>query len=151
MEINVLSQTSALTSGAELWIVPDPEHSGWTRRIDWYLNFQLAQSLGFEQTPPSKELISLTTELEIPIPTIEVSKNAPTLVSSSHFLPNQNTVVLPFAGDLKDWLQKIATIWSSLGNPSLRIFAPQNTSTHEVKPKWMMESNKYMSVVQDQS
>jgi hypothetical protein len=149
LEINVLSQTSALTAGAELWIIPDSEQSNWARQIDWYLNFQIARAISFEQHPPSKELLALTTHFEVAMPTIKVTKGAPTLIHSSNFLPNLNTLILPFQNNEKEWLQNSFEVWDNLKHPILRIFCPPHVQQDQIRAKFEKLAGKAMTVVFD--
>ncbi len=111
----LLSPSKAFKPGAQLWLITDCQHSSWTSVIDWYLNFQITKNR-------KKKNITST-------PTTP----SPLLIGSSHFLPCQQLLELPYT---KHWLNQAYTIWSSLNLPSLRIFVPKPLSMSTVQKQW---------------
>lgn len=136
MSAQILSQTGALSSGSTLWVLPSADNSVWTKKLDWYMNFQLARANYFQQMALPEPLVEMATNLEVPVPTIEVSKKAPLLVSTVYNMPNEITLYMPFTGELSTWLKQIHEVWSKLHKPSLRIFAPDGIDTEDIEKSW---------------
>lgn len=128
--MNALPSTQALNPGADLWIVADPESSGWALRIDWLLNFQILRAGRHAPPPMDPELRALVdrTGLGIPgrAPTVR-----PLLVAADLNLPCRWVLS---AADW-DW-PGLVKCWRELGEPGLRLFLPSGVSIEEVERRW---------------
>jgi hypothetical protein len=151
MGMQSLSDTMAFSPGADLWILPDPKTSHWARRIDWYLNFQLARAENHRQPVLETGLLQLLREEELAPPTTVSDNRKPLLVSSHHRLPAAQTVELPFGGDFSDWVTRAADIWRDLDKPPLRLFLPQGVSAGQAEAQWpeSKAKNREVTVVAD--
>lgn len=130
MNFKQLSYHTALTPGADLWILP--KTSFWAKKLDWYVNFQISKP------PPhpslsSRQIKSLK-ELDLPYfpstPTYDVL-----MIASENFLPNLQTVILPFE-DLQLWIEQVHKIWANLNHPSLRLFLPDHYLYADITERW---------------
>jgi hypothetical protein len=107
-----IGSTEALNSGAQLWFTPALSNSGWTQKIDWYLNLQL---LKISQSRPASEL--------------------PLMIAAEDFLPARQIIVLEENEPLA-WIKKAQQIWDQMQKPSVRVFLPEGTSFADFKKKF---------------
>jgi hypothetical protein len=130
---SALPPDKALSTGSDLWIVADLDHSKWTSKIDWYLNFQIVKASRHESPELSGFLKEALEQTGLTAPQIKTG-NGPLLIQSEFLLPNKWVLVLPFEEDIKSWMSKVAEVWEGLQKPSLRIFLPtgQNSSPHSM-------------------
>ena len=129
-----LGTHEALTMGSDLWLIGDLANSAWSRKIDWYLNFQLSRAAHHTRQEISPELASTAESWEFDPPVIESHAAAPLLVASSKFLPNQMTVQI--AGEGEAWVKAAIATVSSLQPRSIRIFLPAGLSLGEFSKFW---------------
>ena len=130
-----LSPEKALSTGSDLWIVADLNHSKWTSKIDWYLNFQIVKASRHESPQVSDFLKEALQQTGLPAPQVTVGKG-PLLIQSEFLLPNKWVLVLPFEEDLKNWMTKVAEIWNGLQKPSVRIFLPTGQTSSPQTAAW---------------
>lgn len=148
--MTLLSKPNAFNTGADLWIVPDSRSSSWTKKIDWYLNFQLMKVTPRSPAPLTTSLLSILKETEITVSLPPVSNNSPLLVESSHYFPNKWTVQLLYNQSLEEWASKIVTTWQGLSSPTLRIFLPAQAKPEEFSNVWArLSKSTNFSVVLD--
>lgn len=147
-QFKTIRPLDALSSGVDLWILPDLLHSIWMKKIDWYLNFQTIranQRCHPPLLPPLKEIVD---ELDLDIKDIDTSNNMPLMISSYLFLPNLRTISLPSGNqDCFGWIQKVANIWNNLQRPSLRVFLPQYMADIDVQQNWTMQGKETIELV----
>ncbi len=43
MNVQVLYKVGVFGPGSSLWIIPHLDHSPWSQRINWHLNFQISK------------------------------------------------------------------------------------------------------------
>lgn len=139
MAMQKLSQASAFGSGSDLWILPPLENSSWTRKIDWYLNFQISRAKGHHSLTLSPELKEILTENDLPF--FELKKDpkrpSPLLIASHSYLPNKMTLELPWSNELQTWVQDCHRHWDCLGRPPLRVFLPLNVNSESFLENWL--------------
>lgn len=135
-QFQVLTKSAALTSGSDLWIVADQDHSLWTQHLDWYLNFQLVRARRHLSAHLGVQLVELQSRWELPTFSNEMTSSSPLMIASQNLLPNQLTVLIPFLKDLADWIVKSQSIWINLLCPNLRIFVPSRLSADEITKQW---------------
>ncbi len=135
-----LSYHTALTSGSDLWVLPDRKWSSWIPKIDWYLNLQISKP--YPHTTLSKKQIErLTSEWELPY--FKPQKEYPArMIASAKLLPNTRTVILPFSQEkgMKPWLCKVYEIWKNIQSQSLRIFLPDGQEYNQAIIDWPKQS-----------
>ena len=127
MSVKQLSYHTALTPGSDLWILSEKKYSSWTRKIDWYLNFQISRK--FPCISLSRDQIKkLTGEWELSQFNLDLdSENRALMIASEHFLPNTKTVILPFVNQqVKLWVEEALKIRKNIKCPSLRLFFPDD-------------------------
>jgi len=102
----------------------DPKSSGFSRKIDFYLNFQMARSEQGCKTPLPKRLQEILTENQME--ELLEFKTAPPhhLVATKRTLPCSQVVFIPFQNSAEQWLKDVMRVWVKLGSPTLRIFVP---------------------------
>lgn len=133
-----LAFTQALSHGAQLWAVSNPEHSSWNYKIDWYLSFLLQKTRLNSLKAPFLSPDSLMKKYKLSSFQWSPSSPLPILIDSSSYLPNLWTLELEYSSQ---WIQQVHDIWSSLNKPSLRIFAPKLTKKEEIEKKWEKYKN----------
>lgn len=131
---------TALSPGVQLWFIPPLEASPWSKRIDWYLGFQIRRAKPHKPANFSSELHELVESLEVDVPTMRLTKDAPLMIASEMLLPNHQTVVVPLNDSedtsLAQWTVSCHRIWLGLGQPSARVFLPEKLSVQAFAAKW---------------
>lgn len=141
MAVSVLSKASRLNSGSDLWVVPPVELSQQTLEIDWYLNFQITQSLLRTQPKWAESLKEIVQQSEAHWSMGEVPSSGKLMISAENTLPCRWVVRIDMSKDLHLWTKDLYDIWTSLKNPSLRLFLPPQVTTQ----KWLTEWKKFSS------
>jgi hypothetical protein len=129
---------TALSPGAQLWLIPSLDVSAWSRRIDWYLGFQIRRSRPYRRFEFGSDMRQLMEVYEETVPKIPRTENAPLMVASAELLPNRQTVVIP-PGD--DWVASCHRIWKGLDEPAARVFLPPGLTRAEFEKKWPSDSD----------
>lgn len=139
MPIQKLAKAGAMGVGSELWITPNPEVSPWTRKIDWYLNFQMARAYHHEGLKISPELENILKENEVQW-NPSTHKREALMVATQLRLPATQVVLIPLksdsATDKENWIESVKKIWEGLGSPRLRIFLPLVLKESEFLSLW---------------
>lgn len=137
MNPELVDELKALTPGCDVWIVADPATSKWTRKIDWYLGFQVMKAAVHEPREIPAELKSILEKEEMdPVRVPTLKSSAPLMVASSGRLPTKMTVVVPYKDDLAEWAKKCHGIWQNLNCPPLRVFLPDFTNSKAFISAW---------------
>lgn len=126
---------SAFSPGVQLWMLAGREHSGWARRLDWYLNFQLARAELPRTRSTSDGLKQLTELAELDFPEIAVSPNAALMIASSSLVPNHQTIVVGFT-NLPEWCRALHVAWTKLNAPTVRVLLPRDLRANEFAKHW---------------
>ncbi|MDZ4661678.1 MAG: hypothetical protein SGJ18_08665 [Pseudomonadota bacterium] len=136
MPYTVLTRMTAFSSGADLWIVPDINHSQWSQKIDWEVGFQAARAKGY--VPPETPLAikEIATELKIKMEDFRQTKAAPLLLATENHLPNKMTVFIQVPKNKSQWVMAASEIWKQLNFPELRVFLPEGVDVDEFKSAW---------------
>ena len=146
MTFRSLSHHTALTPGADLWILPNKTHSFWTKRLDWYLNFQISKPHPHPQI--SSQQRRQLQEWELPLVTTSLKVDL-LMIASDNLLPNKQTVILPFIQKKwATWIQQAHHISINLKSPTLRLFLPDHYSFLDIKEKWPKTIETELSVVE---
>lgn len=132
MEAIHLPTQSALGFGADIWILPEPQSSLWTRKMDWYLNGLISKA---ESRTPLELPLGLKQVLrEEEIDVMMVPKHEGLLmVSGDRFLPCQKVIVQQFSGGLKSWLKRVIEQACRSGSGQLRVFLPPGQSFEDAQ------------------
>jgi hypothetical protein len=136
MALIVLSVNQSYNPGAELWIVPDFEHSKIATKLDWYNSFLAGKMTRKETKKMDNYLVEILEETELPDFKYETSTTDVILIPTKSKFPNRWTAFVPYNGDLANWSGKINKLYLDLKNPSLRIFLPTNLSLSEFTETW---------------
>ncbi|NQY99728.1 MAG: hypothetical protein HRT45_03545 [Bdellovibrionales bacterium] len=147
MSIKVLTSPNAFSSGAQLWITPQPEHSPWTKRIDWYLNMQMRRAEKHQHREIHSDLKQTLIENELPEFDFPADKSAPLLIGCQGHLPVEAIVRVPFLDKQADWFDALRKIWAELERPQVRLFLPDNMNVEQVKSFWPEEDQHLVSIV----
>lgn len=126
----VLNHRNAFMPGANLWIISDINTSRWTKKINWYLNFQIYKFKKVKELSED-QLISLK-ETGFEFNNIK-SDNKSLLIFSEKLLTNEKTLLIEF-NDIISWIGLAKKYWENLNKPSLRFFAPDLVNVDELKP-----------------
>lgn len=131
---------TALAPGVQLWMIPPLAHSEWSKRIDWYLGFQIRRSEPHQAVVFSPEMKALVDELEVEVPPLNLSPQTPLMIASETLLPNHQTVVVPMIGGeesaVSQWVVSCHRVWSGLGKPGARVFLPNKMTKAQFLAKW---------------
>ncbi|MEK6554448.1 MAG: hypothetical protein AABZ31_04340 [Bdellovibrionota bacterium] len=87
MAFQTLYRAKSFGPGSNLWIVPPPEESDVARRIDWYLNFQMAKSKKHVRFEMHNDLKKLIEDHSLRLPELPNAENAPLMISASNSFP----------------------------------------------------------------
>ena len=111
--IECISSYRALSQGANLWALPFEPKDFWFKKINWRLRFLLCPPLA--NRPP----------------------DYPVLASVEGVFPAQQILCLP--KNEKNWVIACHQNWKKLGQPSLRVFLPQDMESDIFCAKWPEE------------
>lgn len=127
----------AQLSKTDLWIVPPSSHSAWFAQLDWYLNWQMCKGLTHKPVVADAQMYRLAEAYEVQIQSAPLSKNAPLLIAAREFLPAAQCLVLPYGGDLKQWLLEAKTIAFKMKCESAQVFLPSGADAEKAEKTWM--------------
>lgn len=136
---NVLSLASSRNSGADLWVLPNPENGRHTYPLDRSLNFQITKASRHRRHKLSHHLDGILKETEIALSPLKLDDEAPLLIPTQLHLPNRWVLVVPFT-DLKSWTRQIHDTWKGLGEPSFRVFLPIGQNAGDFQKIWQTYS-----------
>lgn len=136
MQIQTISTTNCFTPGADLWIAPDHPNSLFTKKLDWYLNFQLIKSSQKSSPKLSPTLCEILKSESLPEPQVNLEAYPPLLIPTSGRLPAQFVVFIPNQGDFKLWLSKALLAWKQLNQLPTRVFLPPGLSLEQCQLEW---------------
>jgi hypothetical protein len=126
----------SLAAGCDVWFTAPLAQSGWTRQLDWYVNYQIMKA-GLHMRPEvSAELIAIADSAEAEIPTIKPEAAAPLMIACGSLLPTTTVVVVPDANDGKSWATKCHGIWKQMKSPRARVFLPDALTPDAFKSVW---------------
>ncbi len=163
--MKTISPAQAFKSGADLWIVSDPEHSSWSYKIDWHTGFlmrkiksQKIKSISTEaRASLEKTYKELKEQLKNLPPYKEKKQKAPEISNwksltksiypdfptspKSHPILVESSFYFPNLWTVElpytpEWLSGAYQIWHSLNRPTLRIFTPQPITAEDIERKW---------------
>lgn len=135
-----LNKLSALTTGADLWICPDPQNSQWAQRLDWQLNHQIQKGLIHKTQVLDNQVKGLLYENQMSWSDVQATADN-LLISSSYQLPARWVLVLPWNGQRTKWVSSVFSHWDQLQKPSLRVFLPHNLAQVEFAQEWQKLSD----------
>jgi hypothetical protein len=131
-----LNHASGFNTGADLWAMADLKSSLWSKKIDWYVNFQLTEA-SFHQQPNLDSNINFwIKECELGEHRYFSKINQPWLVHSSETLPNRWVLLNSFEQGPEIWVNNIHQSWNQLGRVSLRVFLPESFSVTDFNRQW---------------
>jgi hypothetical protein len=131
MAIEKLHPFHALKSGSQVWFIPEKNISGWTRFLDWHINFLIAQSNQKTKRDLSGILKGILTEEDIHLDLNLKSQYEQTLLSTQNYLPNISTVMIRNFQDVKSWTDQIMLGLKQLKPRSARIFLPKGVDVNQ--------------------
>ncbi|MCB9026715.1 MAG: hypothetical protein H6625_10385 [Bdellovibrionaceae bacterium] len=130
-----LFRTGALGPGSNLWVVPNGDSSEWSKKLDWYLNFQISKAMEHIPNKISPEFSKNLLDYEIQ-PLEFKQKSDLLMISCGGRLPTKMLVIVPLRDNLKDWIDSIYQVWLNLLKPNLRIFLPNDFPINEFSIYW---------------
>ena len=140
--LKALPTRCALTKGADLWVISDPQYSTWNKLIDWHLHFQLKKSRFSSLQSPNTSHIAQYIPPHHNTPLEKFKWNPPTplplLLKSANWLPNRWTLELGYS---PRWIDILYQIWLLLEKPGLRIFTPQFLTVKQLTKQWNNVTN----------
>lgn len=136
MGLQTLYTAGAFGPGSDLWIIPDPNLSSWSKLIDWYLNYQISRAKLHQPMRLPERVQLILEENEIPPVDIALSTDTPLMLAAENRLPSQQVVVLPSCENGKDWLARAHKVWEQLGKPTLRLFLPNDFDATQFQTQW---------------
>jgi len=140
MAFQTLYRAKSFGPGSKLWVVPPSEDSDVVRKIDWYLNFQMAKSKKHVTFEMHKDLKKMIEEHTLKLPQLSLNENAPLMISASHSFPCDMIVQLK-NDDSQVWIKQIEKIWLKLDRPCLRVFLPKNQTPESFQKLWSQALN----------
>lgn len=127
---------TALSPGVPLWLIPPLDVSAWSKRIDWYLGFQIRRAIPYRRVDFGADMRQLMESYEDVIPKIARTESAPLMVASSQLLPNHQIVVIPEGGETKTWVETCHRVWKGLDQPATRVFLPPGLTREQFVKAW---------------
>lgn len=126
-----------MLSKTDLWIVPQSSHSAWFAQLDWYLNWQMCKGLTHKAAVADAQMYRLAEAYEVRMESPPLNKEAPLLVACREFLPAPQCLVLPFGGDIKQWLLEAKTIAFKMKCASAHVFLPAGAQADKAEKTWI--------------
>ena len=136
MALIVLSINQSYNPGAELWVVPDFDHSQIATKLDWYNSFLAGKMTRKESRQMDSSLMETLNETELPKFNFETRADDIILIPTQTKFPNRWTAFVPYQDELAVWCEKINKLYLDLKNPTLRIFLPTNLSLSDFTETW---------------
>lgn len=131
MAIEKLHPFHALKAGSQVWFIPEKNISGWTRFLDWHINFLVAQSNQKTKRDLSGILKGILAEEDIQVNFDLKSQYELTLLSTQNYLPNSSTVMIRNFQDIQSWTAQIFSSLKQLKPRSARIFLPKGIDVNQ--------------------
>jgi hypothetical protein len=131
-----------MLSKTDLWIVPPMQHSAWFAHLDWYLNWQMCKGLAHKSLALDAQMYRLAEEYDIPVESPHSADKAPLLIACKNLSPADYCLVLPFKGDLKDWLVEAKTIAFKIKAADVHIFLPIGADVDKAEKAWSKMSGE---------
>lgn len=123
-----------------MWVLPSPLNSLWSRKIDWYMNFQITRGLQHQSGSRSKHLEEILSRVAWKLPGEFNTEQDPLLIAVGPRLPCTWLLILEdFVADKKSFgraLPVLSKVWSDLKEPRLRLFAPLDFSKEMMVDLW---------------
>jgi hypothetical protein len=142
-----LSESVAFSEGSDLWVFCDPAHSAFARKIDFYLNFQMARTQKFQPKPFAAGLQSILKDNQLEELQLAPSASACCLISTRRALPCRYVVVVLWNQSEQGWIEETRKVWQKLGSPSLRLFLPKAMAAFDMNLGWSTDSAATISYV----
>lgn len=128
-------------ASCDLWLVADAGSSIWSRRLDWYLNFQAMRSERYQPHPSLKE------------GDLSLAESGPLLIASQGLLPCSKTVFVAMDAATNDvalrvsrWVDKCVSVWRNFSCPRVRVFLPDKVSAEVFLLAWQQEVKEKMAL-----
>lgn len=123
--------------GCEIWYLAEGSESHWSRKIDWYLNFQAMKAEEHKSKQVSAEIKKI--EDEWPMESFHCAQSGPSpvMIASQGNLPCPKIVFSAFQGNLDSWVTDCVHVWRGLGKPQIRVFLPDNVLTDPFRSAWI--------------
>lgn len=152
MAIEKLHPFHALKSGSQIWFIPEKNISGWTRFLDWHINFLVAQCNLKTKRDLSGILKGILTEEDIQLDLNLKSQYEQTLLSTHDYLPNTSTVMIRNFQDVKSYVDQIELALKQLKPRTARIFLPKGVDVNQfMKTTKDIFEELQITVVEDMS
>jgi hypothetical protein len=133
MKAKFLTITEAMNDGADLWVLPLPNQSEWTRRLDWPLNLQITRASHHEMPAMSETLKQIARERQMFAEHEPVK--GPLLIACEGLLPTRMVAIVDSA-KWDYWLKSAHKILQGLQLTNIRLFLPTNASVGKTKSDW---------------
>jgi hypothetical protein len=147
MAIHTLSRAQAFTVQHDLWIIPDKKNLPLFSKIDWYLNFQLTRASEHKRQALPPQLVSISSENSLPDFSVISAKEAPLMVLAEMGLPTKTLIEISAREKMQTWVTDIYKTWKDLGQPSLRVFLPNDLKSDDFSKLWPGSSEDELSIV----
>ncbi len=155
MTMICVPNSQALSPGSDLWILPDPSHSDWSRLVDWYCNFQIWRLCHKEPAVFSPEILETLSEMDWHPPIPHLEPDSPILLIPGHQLAVRCAVILFDSHDPIKWVQAARKMVDQLGIENVRLFLPPSVPEELLleewgEPKINTQNQKGISYVKEQ-
>jgi hypothetical protein len=136
MSFQTLYRAKSFGPGADLWVVPEGANAPMAKKVDWYLNFQMARAELHEMRPISPELKKVIVENDLELPEPKSEAGAPLLIAADQHFPTSKIVEMKIHSSLQGWVEQIQNLWLKLNRPKLRVFLPNDLTPEEFQKLW---------------
>lgn len=135
MPFQTLFRAKAFGSGSQLWVLPQVEESDLVKKMDWYLNFQIAKSKKHKDPALSDEIEKMINNFKLRLPNYKPNRSHPLMISADKSFPCEMVVLVPYT-QADTWVQSIDKLWKELNKPRLRVFLPKNLTVESFQKNW---------------
>ncbi len=132
METNYLNHNNALSTYADLWIIPDFSISKWAKQIDYYLNFLILRSQKKSKSEFDPKLKTILANEKITASFDSVNSHLPLMVAAQKELPAKQIVYLGNLLESDKYLEEVKNVISGLKAQSVKIFLADNMKVSNI-------------------
>lgn len=142
MAIVEIPQEKTWAEGMDLWVICQEDTPRW-HRLDWLLNFQISNGLSHLSRNLPAVVLDILEETELPRLDFLPPQPLPLLISAQKLVPSRWVLVTEAWQSQQNESKltaEIFKIWSDLGKPSMRVFAPDGLSSDNFQKLWQSAS-----------
>lgn len=141
MEVTKLNHATALSTYADIWMLPPFNETKWSKIVDYYLNFMILKSQNKKSAQLNDNLKSILLKEDIPNTVMTEKSKTPLMVAAQNYLPAKQIIYFNHLESLNEYTVAINKIALQLRSSSIKVFIPETMSTDDIRKKINTESH----------